>query len=173
MQLFLYIIFYILVLFILLKVVSTFISLFYGSPSGETPNKLAFKIFKYINPKKGQIVYDLGCGIGNVGVTITKNFNVRVIGFEISPLPYLVSKIRSLFVKNLEVKFKNIKKINLSRANVVYCFLMPELLAKLAPKLKRELKKGSIVISLIFKIKGLRENKIIKLGNKKYYIYII
>lgn len=173
MQLFLYIIFWSLFIFMLLKLISTFVSIFSGSPSGETSSRTAYQIFKYINPKKNATIYDLGCGLGNVGTEIAHKFPLKVVGYEISPLPYLSSKVRSLFVKNFRVVYANIKKINYSDADIVYCYLLPELLAQLAIKFKTELKKDSIVISLVFEIKGLAKQKTIIVDGKKVHIYKI
>jgi len=173
MQIILYIIFWLIFGFMILKLISTFISIFSGSPSGETPGKLIKKLFQKINPPKNCVVYDLGCGLGNVGVSISKNFPVKVVGYEISLLPYLVSKIRSLFTKNFSVKYANIKKINLEEADIVYCFLLPGFLVQLVSKFKKELKKGTIIISLLFEIKGFKKQRTIMIDNKKFHIYKI
>ncbi len=173
MLIFLNIVFWTIFVVMVLKLVSTFVSIFSGSPSGETSSKIIKKLFKQIDPKKNSVIYDLGSGLGNVGIAIVKNFPVKVIGYEISPLPYLTSKIRSLFVKNFTVKYANVKKANISDANVVYCYLLPGLLSEIAPKLTKELPKNTKIISLLFEIKGLKKQKTIEIDGNKFHIYIV
>lgn len=173
MQTTLLIIFWAIFAIMLLKLISTVTSILNGSPSGETSGRDILKVFRKIKPKKDVIVYDIGCGFGNVGALLPKKFPVKIVGFEISPLPYLISKTRSLFNKNFTVKYANIKKIDYKKADIVYCYLLPGLLAQITPKLKKELPKGSLVISQIFEIKGLKKSKVIKINNRKFYIYKI
>lgn len=173
MLIFLNIVFWTIFVVMVLKLVSTFISIFSGSPSGETSGKIIKKLFKQIDPKKNSVIYDLGSGLGNVGVAIAKNFPVKVIGYEISPLPYLISKIRSISIKNFTVKYANIKKAYIHDANIIYCYLLPGLLAELAPKFIKELSKNTTIISLLFEIKGLKKQKTIEIDGKKFHIYKI
>lgn len=171
MKIALLIIFYSVFAFMVLKLISTFVSIGFGSPSGETPVKLAEEIFKRAKISKGKKVYELGAGFGNVGVVLAKKFSLKVTGFEISPLPYLIGKVRSIFTKNFTVNFKNINKVDLKDADVVYCFLLPGLLKKLKDKFKKKLKPGSIVISLIFPIPYQKPSQMLIIDKKKVFIY--
>lgn len=173
MKIILLIIFWAIFALMLLKLISTVVSIFSGSPSGETTEDQVKKLFKKLKPKKGSVIYDPGCGFGNVGMALVKNFDVKVTGFEVSPLPYLSSKIRSLFTKNYTVKYANIKNIDYKKADIVYCYLLPGLLSHIAPKLKKELKKGSIVVSQIFEIKDLKKTDEIMIDNRRFHIYKI
>lgn len=162
----------IIILIVALKFISSTISIFAGSPSGESPQNLIKKTFSQIKIKKTDTIYDLGSGYGNVIVTIAKNFQPQqIIGFEVSPLPFIVSKLRTFGRKNIQVNYQNILKVDLTRADIIFCYLWPTLLEKLATKFSKELKQNTVVISLTFKIKGLKEDQIIKINNKKIYLY--
>ncbi len=120
--------------------------------------------------KNGETFYDLGCGNGEVLIEAAKT-GANVMGFEISPYYYILAKIRTARFSNIEVYYQNIFKSDFSRADVVYCYLMPEMLKKLRPKFRMEMKKGRRVISIGFpipKMKSLRETKIY---SHKVFIY--
>lgn len=157
------------ILLVLLKLSSTIISLYSGSPGGETNKDIIRKIFKEINLKKEFVFYDLGSGIGNNLIVASKEFGAKSYGFEISPLPYIISKIRTRRIKNCNISYQNILKTDLSKADVIYCYLLPELLKKLEPKLNKL--KNTIIISQVFKISNLKPKKEFKINGKMVYIY--
>jgi len=133
------------------------------------------RIFKLADLKPGQIFYDLGCGNGKVVVYANKHFKAKAIGLEIGLPLYLVCKIKQLFNwdKNLQFKYKNLFSEDLSQADVVFVFGMPNTIKdKLKAKLEKELKKGAKVVSYVFAVKGWEPVKISKDENKQIPIYL-
>jgi len=133
------------------------------------------RIFKLADLRPGQIFYELGCGNGRVSVYAAENFNVKVIGLEISLGLYLVCKLRQLFNRGgkLEFKFKNLYKENLASADVVYFFGMPNVLnEKFCLKLKQELRPGAKIISYSFKLHDWQPKVIDKPSEKDLPIYL-
>lgn len=172
MNFFIFFIVILLILIVLLKLFSTIISIISGSPSGETSARLIKKVFQEIDIKKNDNFVDLGSGFGNVVLTVNDNYHLKnITGYEISPLPYLFSKIRILNCKNIKINYQNMLQADLSKANIVFCYLWPELIQKIIPKLQRELPKGAILISPVFKAAHLDPVKILSASNKKIYIY--
>jgi hypothetical protein len=77
-------------------------------------------------------------------------YHARAVGIEIDPLRYLWCQflITILFQrKSVRIIFGNLFIKDLSEANVVLCYLMPDALAKLEKKLKKELQPGTRVVS--------------------------
>ena len=113
-------------------------------------------ILKETKLKKGQVFYDLGCGDGRVVRTAVQEYGVKGVGVDINPLLIWVSLIKARLadLKNIHFRRENIFSSDLSDADVVYLFLMPELLAKLKKKLVSELKPKTIILSHGFKIEG-------------------
>ena len=71
---------------------------------------------------------------------------------------------------------KNFFQADLSKADVVFCYLFPEVMAKLEPKFTQELKSGSRVVSYAFKLPTKVADKVVitnddntELG--KIYVY--
>lgn len=112
------------------------------------------RIFKLADLKPGEKFYDLGCGDGQLVFYAADHFNAQAVGLEISVPMFLISRARQIFhKKNATIKFKNLFKQNLSDADVVYLFGLPNTVKnKIKQKLEKELKPGSRVISYAFHI---------------------
>ena len=133
------------------------------------------RIFKLADLRSGQIFYDLGCGNGRVVIYAANNYQAKAIGLEISLPFYLICKLRQVLGKsnNIEFKFKNLHKENLSSADVVYFFGMPNVLnEKFCLKLKQELRPGAKVISYSFKLFNWEPKVIDKPGEKDLPVYL-
>ena len=113
------------------------------------------RILKLANLQPGQTFYDLGCGDGKVVFYVSQNSSGQVIGLEAAWPFYLWCKLKQLIFhhNNLSIRLKNLYKADLKDADVVYVFGTPKKInSKLEPKLKKELKPGSLVISYAFPI---------------------
>jgi ribosomal protein L11 methylase PrmA len=147
-------------------------------PYAPTAKRALKKIFDEAKIKKGENFYDLGCGDGRMLTFAEKYKKVSATGYEIAPLIYLFAYARKLLCRSkAKIKFKNFFNENLKDADVIFCYLMPHELKKLAKKIKKECKKGTRIISNTFKISGLKPVKIIKKNKQnktpKLYIYKI
>ncbi|MBI3620030.1 class I SAM-dependent methyltransferase [Candidatus Roizmanbacteria bacterium] len=134
-----------------------------GSPYVPSKQKELAYILSEAGLKKGMVFYDLGSGDGRAVMTAVSKYEVRGIGVDINPLLIWEARLKARFKNLKQISFikKNIDDVNLTRANVVYVFLMPDLLKKLKIKFESELKKKVTVISHGFKIEGW-DNKLVK-----------
>lgn len=100
-------------------------------------------------------IYDLGSGWGGLAFALARRFpNNRVVGIELSPLPWLYARCL-LFVsrrRNLEFRRADMMTVSVSDAGAALIYLMPGPLHRLAPKLREELPLGSVVISYSFAV---------------------
>jgi SAM-dependent methyltransferase len=121
---------------------------------------------------EGSCFYELGTGTGRVSREALK-MGASVTGFELSPLAWIWSFISLASVgKPFRLKFRNFFKEDLCDADVLYIFLMPEPIKKLAKKIEKELRKGSTVISYVFPITSREPERIIsEEGQANIYIY--
>lgn len=104
----------------------------------------------------GVLLVDIGCGDGRVLKAAAKRYDVRAVGFEVNPLAYLLALIRTLGMKSVEVKYGDFWKADLREADVVFCYLFPDVMRRLVVKLEAELKPGARVCSCNFPIPGWR-----------------
>lgn len=162
----------------LLYVLTAIVALVMRVPYVPTKKSAIKKIFDEAKLKKGETFMDLGCGDGRMLVYADKTKNISAIGYEIAPLVYLLALIRKFAYRSkAKIKYKNFFKDNLGKADVIFCYLMPRELEKLAKKILKECSKGTRIISNTFEISGLKPIKIIQKNKQKkipkIYIYEI
>jgi ribosomal protein L11 methylase PrmA len=131
-----------------------------GAPFVPTPMEAVERILKEAHIKKGEKVFDIGCGDGRMVYLAAKEYGADATGLELSPLVYVLARIRKLIWRSkARILFRNFKNQDFSKANVIVCYLLPETLAYLQPKLDDELKKGTRVVSYAFQIGTWKEKK--------------
>ncbi|MFA6525914.1 MAG: hypothetical protein WCT26_00675 [Candidatus Buchananbacteria bacterium] len=133
-----------------------------GVPFISIPRADWLKMCEAAELKPGQIVYDLGCGKANLLTTAAKNFGVKGIGYEISLWPYVWGRIRVWLQKaDVQIRMKNFFQADISKADVVFCYLFPQIMDKLEPKFRSELKSGAKVVSYAFTLPNIQPAKVI------------
>ena len=125
--------------------------------------------------KADQMLIDLGCGDGRVLREAQKRYGVRAIGYEINPLAYLKARLFSFGPNKIKIRRRNFWQADLSEADVVFCYLYPDVMKRLAHKLAKGLKPGAVVVSSNFSLPGFVPSRVLKLErslhNDPMYIY--
>ena len=120
-------------------------------------------------------IVDVGAGWGTLTASMAKRFpNSTVVGYELSPLPFLVAKARMLCHRNGTVYRKNFFKVSLHDADIVVCYLFPQAMGRLKDKFEKELKPGATIISNTFAVPGWQAEEVYDVGGvmpSKVYIY--
>ena len=126
-----------------------------------TPQPVVEKMLELAGVKKGDVVYDLGCGDGRILVTAAKKYGVKCVGFDIDPqrVKEANANVKENKVEDLvTIKQADIFTLDLSEASVVTLYLLPELNVKLMPQLQK-LKAGSRIVSHDFDMRGAKPAK--------------
>lgn len=125
------------------------------APWWRTNKEVARAMCRLAKIGKKDVIYDLGSGTGTALIVAAKEFGAKGVGIEIDPLRYLVSSLL-LHSSKLSHKIKIIRKnffdVNLSDATVIFAYLVPKALERLKPKLLKELKQGTLLVSFRYKI---------------------
>ena len=125
-----------------------------GAPWVPSSDEIVRKMLLLSKVKPGEEVYDLGSGDGRIVIISTKEFGARSTGIEIDIFRAFYSKllIRLLGLGGrARVIWSSFYRVDLSRADVVTVYLLPETNDKLMPKLERELRPTSRVVSHAFR----------------------
>jgi tRNA G46 methylase TrmB len=104
---------------------------------------------------KKDIVYELGSGDGEFILTAAEEFHAKkAIGIEIDYTRYWISKIRKQTTKNNNAFFirSDFKKVKLTDATVVYFYLVPAVIKRIMPKLRKELRPGTKIVSYRYEV---------------------
>ncbi|NPV03437.1 MAG: hypothetical protein HPY67_01720 [Syntrophaceae bacterium] len=125
----------------------------------------------------GELLVDVGCGDGRVLREARRRYGVTCRGFEINPIAYLKATLLTLGRRGIEIRFGNFWKADLADADVVSCYLFPDVMRRLGEKLAAELASGARVISFNFPIPGWKPQATLRaasrLHNDPIYIYQI
>ncbi len=130
-----------------------------------TPQEVVDKMLELAEVKKTDLVYDLGCGDGRIVVTAAKKYGCRAVGFDIDPkrIEESLENVKKNKVEKLvKIEEQDIFKLDLSPANVITLYLLPELNEKLIPQLEK-LKPGSRIVSHDFRMKGVKPDKMVEM----------
>lgn len=130
-----------------------------------TPQAVVDKMLEMAEIKPGDVVYDLGCGDGRIVVTAAKKYGVKAVGFDINPerVQESLANVKSNQVEHLvTIKEDDIFTLDLSKANVVTLYLLPELNVRLMPQLAK-LKPGSRILSHDFDMEGAKPVQVVHL----------
>lgn len=126
------------------------LSWFAGSDAPYVPTKMDSirKVLKLAGVKKGKRFYELGSGDGRVVIEAAK-LKADSVGVEQSLIRVFISRYQAALHKLKNAKFihGNIFARSYADADIVYIYLLSKGVKKLEGKLKKELKKGSIVIT--------------------------
>ncbi len=107
-------------------------------------------MFRLASVKADEVVYDLGCGDGRIIITAVREFGARGVCVDIDPQRIAESQENARkagVTENIRFLNQDLFDTDVSEASVVMLFLSPELNLKLRPKLLRELKPGSRIVS--------------------------
>jgi len=132
-----------------------------------TPQEVVDKMLDLANVKKGDLVYDLGCGDGRIVVSAAKR-GARAVGFDVNPVRIRESRDnvrRNHMEDRAEIRQEDIFTLDLSKANVITLYLLPSLNVKLIPQLEK-LKPGSRIVSHAFDMEGVKPDKVVHVDCK-------
>ena len=143
----------ILVSVLMILVISRSWTNYKGSPWVPTSFKMVHKMLDLADIQPDELLYDLGCGDGRIAVIAARKHKARVVGIELNPLFWLWCQIVITILglrSRVKVILGNFFKQDLSRADVVACYLLPVAQKKLENKLMRELRPGTRVVTNTF-----------------------
>lgn len=122
-------------------------------------------------------VYELGVGWGTLLLPLARRYaNCTVAGYETSPVPYVVAKIRLWLAElpNGNLRRRDFFTVDMRDAGLVVCYLYPGAMQRLKDKFERELKPGCWVVSHTFAVPGWQActmHEVDDLYRTKIYLY--
>jgi ribosomal protein L11 methylase PrmA len=141
-----------------------------------TPEAVVEAMLQVAGVTKNDIVYDLGCGDGRIPVTAARKYGARGIGIDIDP--QRIKEANENVAKNnvgdrVTIVQGDLFEQDLSKATVVTLYLLPSLNVKLMPKLMKELRPGTRVVSHAFDMGDWKPEKELDVEGRKVYYWTI
>jgi hypothetical protein len=141
-----------------------------------TPPEVVAAMLKVAEVKKGDVLYDLGSGDGRIVITAARDLGVRGVGIDIDPkrIEEANENAKKEGVTD-RVKFlqQDLFESDFSEATVVTLYLLPSLNLKLRPKLMKELKPGTRIVSHSFDMGDWKPEKTIDVNGRMVYFWTI
>ena len=122
------------------------------------------------------VVYDLGSGDGRIPITAARVHGARGVGIDIDPERIAESNAnaRAAGVSD-RVSFRNedMFTADFREATVVTLFLSPDANRKLRPRLRRELRPGTRVVSYYHDMGDWKPERRVRAGEAEIYLWTI
>ncbi len=116
-----------------------------------------------LNP--GDVLYDLGSGDGRIPIAAAKQYGVRAVGIDIDPalIEQATINARQAGVAD-QVSFRqaDLFRTQIREADAVTLYLSDTLNVRLLPKLLRELRPGTRIVSHDFRMGGWKPERSIR-----------
>jgi SAM-dependent methyltransferase len=145
-------------------------------PYVPTPQPVVEAMLKLGEVKAGDILYDLGSGDGRIPVTAAKLYGVRGTGIDINPerIAEAEANAKKEGVED-KAKFLNqdLFEADIHDATVVTLYLLPSINLKLRPKLWKDLKPGTRVVSHSFDMGEWEPEKKMEVEGRYLYLWRI
>ncbi|MCA1615925.1 MAG: class I SAM-dependent methyltransferase [Acidobacteria bacterium] len=130
-----------------------------------TPPETVEEMLRLAELKEGDVLYDLGSGDGRIPIRAAEKYGVRAVGIEIDPELVAASERAARAAGVAErVRFRreNLFRADFREATVVTLYLSETINVALRPRLLRELKPGTKIISHDFRMGGWEPEQWVK-----------
>ncbi len=141
-----------------------------------TPEEVVDAMLQVAKVTKADVVYDLGTGDGRIPVTAAKKYGARGVGIDIDP--QRIKEANENVQKNgvgdkVRIIRGDLFEANISEATVVTLYLLPSLNQKLMPKLMKDLKPGTRIVSHAFDMGEWKPEQELDVNGRKVYYWTI
>lgn len=147
-----------------------------NAPYVESPTAVVSAMLKLAEVTSGDVVYDLGCGDGRIVIAAASEYGAQGVGIDINPerIEEARANAKKADVEKL-VKFEvgDVFEANFHNATVVTLYLLPNLNLRLRPKLLKELKPGTRVVSHEFQMGDWEPEKEETVEGGRLYLWTI
>lgn len=146
-------------------------------PYVPTPPDVVEAMLKLGNAAPGDIHYDLGCGDGRIVIQAVQKFGAqRGTGYDIDP-ERIKEANENAAKAGVDGKVKfilgNLFEADFRDATIVTLYLLPDVNLKLRPKLLKDLKVGSRIVSHQFDMGDWEPDKQIQMDWRKVYLWTV
>ncbi|HEY8553992.1 MAG TPA: class I SAM-dependent methyltransferase [Burkholderiales bacterium] len=145
-------------------------------PFVPTPQPVVEAMLELAEIDKNDVVYDLGSGDGRIVITAAKKYGARGVGVDIDP-ERIAEGRENARAAGVEDKVKFIEgdlfQVDLRPATAVTLYLLPDVNLKLRPKLLKELRPGTPVVSHSFSMGDWEPEKTVTVNGSTLYLWHI
>ena len=144
-------------------------------PVLRTPAELLPDIRRALALGEGQVLVDAGCADARTLLAFCRGAAVRGRGFELNGPVWLAARLRVLLAGravDVRVAWKDFFRTDLEDVDVVYCYLMPAAMARVARKCAAEMRPDSRLVSFLWAVPGWEPSETVPVGRLGDPLYI-
>ncbi|MBM3738337.1 MAG: methyltransferase domain-containing protein [Acidobacteria bacterium] len=145
-------------------------------PFVATPTAVIDSMLRLAKVNQGDTLYDLGCGDGAIVISAAKRYSARCVGIDIDPerIREATENARAAGVSN-RVTFleQDLFQADIRPASVVTLYLLTSVNERLKPKLLKELKRGTRVVSHQFGMGDWKPVKKASKGGRNVMLWVV
>jgi precorrin-6B methylase 2 len=141
-----------------------------------TPEERVQAMLQMAQVRRGEKLYDLGCGDGRIAVAAARDYGARAVCIDIDPQRIREARenVRRNGVEHLvEVRQADLFETDFSDADVVALYLLPSLNEKLRPTLQRDLRNGARIVSHAFDMGDWAPDQQREVSGAQLYLWVI
>jgi SAM-dependent methyltransferase len=146
------------------------------APFVATPPDVVERMLSLAKVGPGDVVYDLGCGDGRIVVTAAKELGARGVGIDIDPIRIDEARTRAQregVSEQTRFDVQDLFETDMSEADVVTLYLLPQINLRLRPQLWRQLRVGTRVVSHAFRMGDWEPERTEQVANATVYRWTI
>lgn len=146
-------------------------------PFVPTSERVVQEMLKIANVTQDDVLYDLGSGDGRIVINAARTYGARGVGVEIDPklVQQATENAKQAGISDrVEFIEQDLFEADISEATVVTLYLLPNVNLRLRPKLLKELKPGTRIVSQSFDMGDWQPEKVIQVtGGSKIYYWVV
>jgi SAM-dependent methyltransferase len=141
-----------------------------------TRQSIADAMLRLAHVNSNDLVYDLGSGDGRIVITAAQKYGARGVGIELDPKLVRISRetaIEGAVEHKVAFLEGDLFTADISPATVVTLYLSTTVNMRLEPKLKRELRPGTRIVSQRFPIGNWIPDETVEAEGEKLFLWTI
>ncbi len=145
-------------------------------PFVPTPRPVVDKMLELATPTADDYLIDLGSGDGRIPITAAQRFGTRGLGIDIDPRRIAEARKNAEEAgvsDKVEFRQEDLFETDISQATILTLYLLPSVNIKLRPRILKELRPGTRVVSHDWDMGDWRPDQTVELGNKTVFMWVV
>jgi SAM-dependent methyltransferase len=141
-----------------------------------TPQEVVDEMLRMARVGKDDVLYDLGSGDGRIVITAAQRFGTRGVGIDIDPQRIAEAEAnarRAGVSDRVQFRREDLFEADIREATVVTLYLLDRLNERLRPKLLRDLKPGTRIVSHAFRMGDWEPQQSADVNGRKVYMWTV
>jgi SAM-dependent methyltransferase len=147
-----------------------------NTPFVTSPPQIVGAMLELANVGNSDVVYDLGCGDGRIVISAARKYGARGVGIDLNPARIEEARANASSAgvsDRVSFEVNDLFDADIRNATVVALYLLPDANIRLRPRLLRDLKPGTRVVSHSFDMGDWKPDKEKLVDGDHVYLWTI